>query len=694
MTDTPFQSPREHLEAELAWLDQALWFEVQRFHDNDPDASGQGWFLPRRRVESWLLPRAESEDLSRIKGQLRTTREALDGRCAASTDSGIALPLALAGARLGLSPAERLCLLVCLAAEQNAKYGKTYAYLHDNLTRTRPSLGLVEDLADACDLHGGSAIPLSSNLWKWPAIVSDAERATGDRMNHGLHLDASLCAFILDDGAAPDAPLEFDVNPDTVQRIAAMARRPGRTLVIEFYGPAAADGRAIAASVAASFGLRLLERTFHATSRHIELIQGLLEALVRGSALFAGGLGTLPDEVLAALLRTAEPLLGEGPPLVFLQLEQPWFPSRSALNVDLVPFELQAPAYWQRLSQWSTRLKPSGIGAEELAGIASRYRFSLIEINEVVRSARNAAELRGGASASPNLSDVTANCRLRSRGALGSRAQLITPKQSWDALVLPSDSLEHLREVCAHVRRRARVLHDWGFDDRLSTGRGLYVLFAGPSGTGKTLAAEVIARELNVELLRVALSGVISKYIGETEKNLERVFEVAEHSDAILFFDEADALFGKRSEVKDAHDRYANIEVNFLLQRLETFEGAAILATNFAQNIDQAFSRRIHLTVEFPFPDEHARLAIWRSHLPLQTPVSDCVDLEFMARHFEISGGSIRNVVLNAAFLAADAERSLDMDHLLHSIRREYEKMGKPYRQSEVRSLVTSGKER
>jgi hypothetical protein len=692
MIDAPFETPREHLDAELAWLDMVLWFMVQRFHEHDPDSSGQGWYLSRGRVESWLLPRVESEDARQITSQLRASRAAIDGRCAASADAGIALPLASAGTRLGLSAAERLCLLVCLAAEQHPKYSRTYAYLHDNLTRTLPSLGLIEDLARACDLDGGPAIPLSSNLWRWPVVVaSELESSAGNRMNHGLHLDASLRAYFLADGALPHAPRDVHADADTVQRIAAFAGRPGRKLIVELYGPAAADGRSIAASVAASLGLPLFAREFHAACRHDALTRSLLEALVRGSALFAGGLSCQADDVQRGVLDAAEPLLGSGPHVVFLQLDKPWFPSNPADNVDLVPFELQVPQYQQRLRHWSTRLERVGIGTEELAGIASRYRLSLTEIDAVVRSARTAAELRSGAGASPNLTDLATNCRLRSRGALGSRAHLITPKQSWDSLVLPPDSLTHLREICGQVRQRARVLHDWGFDARLSTGRGLYVLFAGPSGTGKTLAAEVIARELDVELLRVDLSGVISKYIGETEKNLERVFEVAERTDAILFFDEADALFGKRSEVKDAHDRYANIEVNFLLQRLETFEGAAILATNFVQNIDQAFTRRIHITVEFPFPDEDSRLAIWRNHLPGRTPVSDSVDLPFMARHFEIAGGSIRNVVLNAAFLAADTERSLGMNHLLQAMRREYEKIGKPYRQREDRAPVASG---
>jgi len=205
-------------------------------------------------------------------------------------------------------------------------------------------------------------------------------------------------------------------------------------------------------------------------------------------------------------------------------------------------------------------------------------------------------------------------------------------------------------------------------------------MFVGPSGTGKTLAAEVVAGELGLELLRVDLSAVVSKYIGETEKNLQRVFDAADRSDAILFFDEADALFGKRSETKDAHDRYANIEINFLLQRLEEFEGTAILATNFVQNIDDAFTRRIHLTVDFPFPSKNSRLAIWGSHLPENTPLGQDVNLPWLAEHFEITGGNIRNVVLNAAFLAADAAQPIRMDHFLQATRREYEKMGKPYR--------------
>jgi SpoVK/Ycf46/Vps4 family AAA+-type ATPase len=211
----------------------------------------------------------------------------------------------------------------------------------------------------------------------------------------------------------------------------------------------------------------------------------------------------------------------------------------------------------------------------------------------------------------------------------------------------------------------ARSCTSGAFDRRLTLGKGLYALFIGPSGTGKTLAAEVIAHALEFDLLKIDLSAVVSKYIGETEKNLQRVFDSADRADCILFFDEADALFGKRSEIKDAHDRYANIEVNFLLQRLEEYQGVAILASNLAQNIDEAFARRLQFTVEFPFPDERLRLAIWRNHFPKEAPVATELDLEYFAREFKISGASIRKIVLNAAFLAADEGKQIGPSHLL-----------------------------
>jgi SpoVK/Ycf46/Vps4 family AAA+-type ATPase len=261
-------------------------------------------------------------------------------------------------------------------------------------------------------------------------------------------------------------------------------------------------------------------------------------------------------------------------------------------------------------------------------------------------------------------------------------AQRIEAAASWDDLVLPPQSLAALRSIAAHVRRRSRVYEEWGFAQQGQRGLGISALFCGASGTGKTMAAEALAQELALDLFRIDLSSVVNKYIGETEKNLRRVFDAAEESGAILLFDEADALFGKRSEVKDAHDRYANIEVSYLLQRVETYRGLAILTTNMRQSIDAAFLRRIRFVVQFPFPDAASRLEIWRRVFPPGVPTEGLV-LDQLAR-LNLSGGNIRNLALGAAFLAADADEPVRMRHLLLAARAEYAKLEKPLSEAEI----------
>ena len=249
-------------------------------------------------------------------------------------------------------------------------------------------------------------------------------------------------------------------------------------------------------------------------------------------------------------------------------------------------------------------------------------------------------------------------------------------------LVLPAPQLATLREIFAHVRNRAKVYGAWGFSQKGARGLGISALFAGASGTGKTLAAEVLANELRLDLYRIDLSQVVSKYIGETEKNLRRVFDAAEHGSAVLLFDEADALFGKRSEVKDSHDRYANIEVSYLLQRMEAYRGLAILTTNMKESLDPAFLRRIRFVVQFPFPDAAERIEIWRRMFPAQTPVEG-LDMSRLAK-LHVAGGNIRNIALSAAFLAADANEPVRMNHLLRAARAECAKIEKPLTNAEI----------
>jgi SpoVK/Ycf46/Vps4 family AAA+-type ATPase len=276
--------------------------------------------------------------------------------------------------------------------------------------------------------------------------------------------------------------------------------------------------------------------------------------------------------------------------------------------------------------------------------------------------------------------------RQRARRDLGELAQRIEPRACWAELVLPARQKTLLSDIVAQVRNRWRVYDRWGFAQKSSRGLGLSALFAGQSGTGKTMAAEVIANTLGLDLHQIDLSSVVSKYIGETEKNLRRLFDAAEGSGAILFFDEADALFGKRSEVKDSHDRYANIEVSYLLQRMEAYRGLAILATNMKSALDHAFLRRIRFLVDFPFPDAEDRAAIWRRVFPEATPSSG-LDYERLAR-LHVPGGNIRSIALNAAFRAADEGAPVQMRHLLHAAQVEYVKLERPLADTEVAGWV------
>jgi SpoVK/Ycf46/Vps4 family AAA+-type ATPase len=274
-------------------------------------------------------------------------------------------------------------------------------------------------------------------------------------------------------------------------------------------------------------------------------------------------------------------------------------------------------------------------------------------------------------------------CRVESRRRLDGLAERINPRATWDDMVLPEAPLQILREIATQVKQRMKVYETWGFASKISRGLGLTALFVGHSGTGKTMAAEVLVNELHLDLYRIDLSQVVSKYIGETEKNLQRVFQAAEEGGAILLFDEADALFGKRSEVKDSHDRYANIEVSYLLQRMEEYHGLAILTTNMKEALDTAFLRRLRFIIQFPFPGAEQRKEIWRHIFPVDTPVEK-LDFDKLAR-LNISGGNIRNIALYAAFLAAEANESVAMKHLLRATRVEYSKLEISLTDSEIR---------
>jgi SpoVK/Ycf46/Vps4 family AAA+-type ATPase len=333
------------------------------------------------------------------------------------------------------------------------------------------------------------------------------------------------------------------------------------------------------------------------------------------------------------------------------------------------------PNFVQRHALWEQFLaEETGQSLACVPALAGQFQLTTNQIRDAVVSARDRAAQRDG---SVEERDLYAAARAHSNPNLAELARKIEPRYAWDDIVLPEDQLSILREIVSTVRGRPRVLEEWGVGRKLVSSAGVTVLFAGPPGTGKTMSAEVIAGELGLDLFKIDLSTVVSKYIGETEKNLEKIFDEAKSSNAILFFDEADAIFGKRSEVKDAHDRYANIEVSYLLQRMEAYDGVTILATNLRANLDDAFTRRLQFAVDFPFPEVEDRLRIWTTLFPAGVPRETGIDFDFLARRFKLTGGNIRNIIVSAAYLAAADGGRVTMQHLLHGTRRELQKMGR-----------------
>jgi hypothetical protein len=344
---------------------------------------------------------------------------------------------------------------------------------------------------------------------------------------------------------------------------------------------------------------------------------------------------------------------------------------RGTRPVLAVPVEALSPA--ARRQTW-TRLVPEL--AAHAADLAARFPLEPAAVAEVAADLRQLADLE---DRPPTPVDVAAAVRSRGMLTLAAGVKLVRPRAGFDRLVLPADRLTRLHELLGRMAHRPRVLGEWGFLDGRPGSRGVRVLFVGPPGTGKTLAAEVLACELGVDLLVVDVSRMVSKWLGETEKNLAAAFDAAEQAHASLFFDEADALFGKRTEVADAHDRYANLETAYLLARLERFDGLAVLATNFRQNIDPAFARRLEFVIEFDEPAREERLALWRCHLPAGAPLAADLDLAELAAVYPVAGGLIRNAAVAAGFLAAADGGPIRRTHVVHALRREYEKAGKAF---------------
>jgi hypothetical protein len=629
-----------------------------------------------------------TQALARVRGLLEspasTSPDPADGGRADETGWDLAVPPALGSLRrrFGLSDFEVDLLMLCAGVELDSRIASLCAAAQGGSARPGPTFSLA--LSALPNPHWSALLP-SAPLRYWRLVdvtsagsLTQAPLRIDERILHYLtgisYVDERLTGYV--------EPLRG--HPELVPSHREIAEQIGEAWLSHHRlspGAAGEDGEVPSLPVIQLFGNDALAR------QHVALaVCGDLQLSL--NIMRAEALPVNPVEQ-ATLLRLWERETLLNPSALLLVCDEadaahvlrwideahyPLFVStRERLpirNRFVRSFEVAKPTPKEQTLLWRAALGPFGGQLNgRVEALVSQFNLGA----ETIQTLSADAIQQGGESADAVSDILWEACGAYSTPRLGELAQRIRAVAAWDELVLPRAQKQTLEDIALHVRQRLKVYETWGFAARSGRGLGISALFAGPSGTGKTMAAEVLAHTLKLEIFRIDLSQVVSKYIGETEKNLRRVFDAAEESGAILFFDEADALFGKRTEVKDSHDRYANIEINYLLQRMEAYRGLAILATNMKESLDQAFMRRLRFVVNFPFPGPGERLEIWKQIFPAQTPI-DALDYQKLSR-LSVTGGSIRNIALYAAFLAAEEDTPVRMGQILRASRAEFTKL-------------------
>jgi ATP-dependent 26S proteasome regulatory subunit len=592
----------------------------------------------------------------------------------------------------GLSAFERDLVALCAGVELEGQMAALCAEAQGDGRKAYPTFGLA--LAALPDGHWSALAP-TGPLRRWQLLdvgqggsLTSSPLTIDERVLHYLagvyYLDERLQGLVryVSPPAGELAPSHGDVALRVARLWSSHGYGEGFPLV-HLWGPDRVSIRSVAAAACAAIGVqlhRLDASDIPATPRDRATLARLWEreATLAGCALLIDVEG---EDAAEERHRAAASFLDELFGMVVLVTQEPVaIGGRVASRINVGELSVD-----ERRGLWSTALGPAADRLDgEVDAVVEQFHVGARDIWDIASEVR-AAVVEDSGPSQEHSGTLWQACRAQARPRLDDLAQRIELAATWQDLVVPEPQAEVLREVVAQVRQRIRVYEDWGFAARTKRGLGISALFAGPSGTGKTMAAEVLANELGLDLYRIDLSQVVNKYIGETEKRLKRLFDAAEGGGAVLLFDEADALFGKRSEVKDSHDRYANIEVSYLLQRMETYRGLAILTTNMRNSLDTAFTRRLRFVLQFPFPDHAQRAEIWRRVFPSGTPLEP-LDVETLAR-LNVTGGNIRNIAMNAAFLAASEGVAVGMSHLFLAIRREYAKLEKSLTDAEVRGV-------
>ncbi|MGA1841675.1 MAG: AAA family ATPase [bacterium] len=718
----------QYLKDEILRLDLLLHLGILKLRKSLPDSPQDTikWLLlTDQEIDDILMerdtdPKKQEETDPQINSLINAIEQlklTISEKKKASMAKGTYLALPRLSRLFGLSPFEEQSVLICLAPELNRKYKKLYAYLQDDMTRKNPSPDLILSLL--CTTQEEIMIARSCFLPQAPLIkkgiiqiMEDSQYPHPPLLWRSLKLDDRIVNFllginvpdsriesfsklILPKADISEAPISQESKTQLItltKRHFAQSNEQPRSLILYLYGPYGSGRQSLAEAICKEINLPLIISDMEELlARDLPFEDALRlifrEAMLQPAAIYLKGIHPLlgAEEKHHLHLKIIERAIDEFSLLTFLAGEKNWEPGALFTGNTFVKVPFQAPEFaaqtelWKEMTNGRFQFSPE----VDFNEFTSKFRFTPGQIKDALSAAQNLALLQDPDEPEITMQDLYQGCRAQCNQKLGSLAQKIIPHYTWEDIVLPGDTLQQLHAICNQMKYKHLVYGKWGFGQKLSLGKGLHALFSGPSGTGKTMAAEIIANNLQLDLYKIDLSSVVSKYIGETEKNLSRIFYEAESSNAILFFDEADALFGKRSEVKDAHDRYANIEIGYLLQKMEEYEGISILATNLRRNIDNAFLRRLHFLVEFPFPDEKYRYQIWKKIFPKDAPIHKNIDFTFLSDHLKITGGNIKNIAVNAAFMAAGNSGSITMEHIIQSTMQEYKKIGRPYVRSE-----------
>jgi hypothetical protein len=647
------------------------------------------WYELNQRylVASLAELRAQLESLVKTEGSTAVSHPAVEKPTRAELEQSASPPsLERLVQSFGLSEFEKSLLLLCAGVELDTSFAVLVAEVQKLASHRQPTLSMA--MATLPNAHWSAITPAGAlRRWRFIEVVPQPGIPT---VSCPLRIDERILHFLAGIQYLDDR-IESMIEPVGLQETVASHQRMAREIahnlqivrstdplpVVQLCGPDEASKSAIAATASAEMGLRLFSTSAESLPANVTELEAFVRLWEREAVLASGCLLVVADTAdrndhrgTLQVTRLLESAIGP----VFLSSRERWRPMRRTL----LTFDVGKPSAAEQAEAWSRLLEGAGIKANGFVRqLASQFNLTLVDIQQSVQRATSSESQGQDVS-----SRLWAASRSQARPRLEDLAQRIEPRANWRQLVLPETEKDLLRQIACHVAQRAIVYHEWGFSETCNRGLGISALFAGGTGTGKTMAAEVLADELQLDLYRIDLSCVVSKYIGETEKNLRRVFDAAEDGGAILFFDEADALFGKRSEVKDSHDRYANIEINYLLQRMESYSGLSVLATNMKSALDPAFLRRLRFLINFPFPDTTSRAEIWKNIFPAATP-TDRLDIGALAR-LEIAGGNIRNIALNAAFLAAEAREPVQMAHIWNATRAEYAKMERPLSEVET----------